>query len=151
MSEAERIRQICASKGIRISKLEKDLGFGNGYINPKKVTHISHERLLKIAEYLNVSVGDITGEEDNKNPGLQYRRPGLKSCALYFTYSGTCYLLLKPTYANPTLTAIYASKAVTTHWRTEDEMDSHFFAGFCWRETRVSSILPNFLSISSRR
>lgn len=68
MSEAERIRQICASKGIRISKLEKDLGFGNGYINPKKVTHISHERLLKIAEYLSVSVGDITGEEDNKKP-----------------------------------------------------------------------------------
>lgn len=66
MSEAERIRQICASKGIRISKLEKDLGFGNGYINPKKVTHFSHERLLKIAEYLGVSVGDITGEETTK-------------------------------------------------------------------------------------
>lgn len=70
MSEADRIREICASKGIRISKLEKDLGFGNGYINPKKVTHISHERLLRIAEYLNVSVGDITGEETTKpTPG----------------------------------------------------------------------------------
>lgn len=68
MSEAERIRQICASKGIRISKLEKDLGFGNGYINPKKVTHFSHERLLKIADYLGVSVGDITGEETTKKP-----------------------------------------------------------------------------------
>lgn len=66
MSEAERIREICASKGIKISKLERDLGFGNGYINPKKVTHFSHERLLKIADYLNVSVGDITGEETTK-------------------------------------------------------------------------------------
>lgn len=66
MSEAEVIRQLCAERGVSIHKLEKDLGFGNGYINPKKVTHLSHERLLRVAEYLGVSVGDITGEETQK-------------------------------------------------------------------------------------
>lgn len=66
MSEAENVKRLCAIKGIRVSALEKALGFGNGYINPKKVKHFSHERLVRIAEYLGVSIEEITGQEQEK-------------------------------------------------------------------------------------
>lgn len=36
----DKIREICEQKNISVSKMEKDLGFGNGYLNPKKVNDI---------------------------------------------------------------------------------------------------------------
>ena len=33
----EYIREICHKRGIAISQLERDLGFSNGYLNPKKL------------------------------------------------------------------------------------------------------------------
>lgn len=67
MTAIERVRAICKEKGIRIARLEKDLAFGNGYFNPKKSSDIPSDRLIKIAEYLGVSVEDILGIK--KDPG----------------------------------------------------------------------------------
>ena len=55
MTISERIKQICKSRGIPISRLEKDLGFGNGYINSLKDGAVSADRLDKMSEYLNTS------------------------------------------------------------------------------------------------
>ena len=51
----EKIRKLCADRNISVSKMEKDLGFGNGYLNPKKVSTIKTDRLLKILDYINSS------------------------------------------------------------------------------------------------
>lgn len=67
----EKIRQLCQERGIPISKLEKDLGFGNGYLNSKKVATIKTDRLIKILDYIGISSLDfyryIHGEEENQS------------------------------------------------------------------------------------
>lgn len=65
MNHIDRVREICKARGIPISKLEQDLGFGNGYLNPKKAQSISHARLYKIAEYLNLTVDEMLDEKIN--------------------------------------------------------------------------------------
>ena len=64
MTLKERIKAECKKKGISVSKLEKDLGFANAYINQLNPETIQHSRLIKIADYLNVDVNYLlTGEE----------------------------------------------------------------------------------------
>lgn len=55
----ERIRRYCKEKGVAVSVLEKDLGFGNGYLNPKKIDDVNTDRLLKILDYLGVSAEEF--------------------------------------------------------------------------------------------
>ena len=65
----DRIRASCRSRGVPISKLEKDLGFSNGYLNPKKAATVSADRLFAIASYLSVDVDYLrTGVETKKEP-----------------------------------------------------------------------------------
>ena len=51
----QRIVEVCKQKKIPVSKLEKDLGYGNGYLNPKKVSDMKASRLMEILEYLEIS------------------------------------------------------------------------------------------------
>lgn len=60
------VRDLCKERNIAISQLEKDCGFSNGYLNPKKMSKISYERAVIIAEYLKVPVSDILEGPDNK-------------------------------------------------------------------------------------
>lgn len=64
----ERIRAICRNKGITIHRLEMDLNFRNGYLNPKKTKEIPSGKLLAIAEYLGVSVSELLEEKENPAP-----------------------------------------------------------------------------------
>ena len=59
----ERIRDLCKQKKIAISRLEKDLNYGNGYLNPKKATTVDSKRLKEIADYLGVPIEILYGEE----------------------------------------------------------------------------------------
>ena len=43
--------------------MEKDLGFGNGYLNPKKVNDIKMGRLFAILDYLGVSRAEFFCED----------------------------------------------------------------------------------------
>lgn len=61
------VRDVCSEKKIAVSKLERELGFSNGYLNPKKMSAIPYERAVVIANYLNIPVVDIFGGE-NENP-----------------------------------------------------------------------------------
>lgn len=56
------VRELCAKKNIPVSLLEKECGFSNGYLNPKKLSKIPADRALRIAEYLEISVTEILPE-----------------------------------------------------------------------------------------
>lgn len=53
------VRDICKQRKIAIAQLEKDCGFANGYLNPKKISKISYDRAKIIAEYLNIPIENI--------------------------------------------------------------------------------------------
>lgn len=67
MSSVERVKSICKEKKIPISKLERDLGYSNGYIGQLRKGVFPTDRLVDIANYLNVSTDYLlTGEEKEK-------------------------------------------------------------------------------------
>ena len=59
----DKIRMMCDERGIKVSQLERALGFGNGYLNPKKVDDIKMGRLFAILDYLGVSRTEFFGED----------------------------------------------------------------------------------------
>jgi len=64
MNSVERVKSICKERKIAISKLEKDLGFSNGYIGQLRKGVFPADRLALIANYLGVSADFLmTGEE----------------------------------------------------------------------------------------
>lgn len=54
MTSVDRVKTICKTRGIPISKLERELGFANGYIGQLKKGTMPAERLAAISEYLGV-------------------------------------------------------------------------------------------------
>ena len=63
MNSVERVKAICKERKLPISKLEKDLGFSNGYIGQLRKGTFPAERLIAIAEYLSVSTDYLLGKE----------------------------------------------------------------------------------------
>ena len=57
----ERIKELCRQNGTSINALEKDCGFGRGSISKIDKHKPSNEKLQKIAEYLGVTVDQLTG------------------------------------------------------------------------------------------
>lgn len=69
MNGVDRVKAICKERKIPISKLERDLGYANGYIGQLRKGVFPSDRLMEIAEYLSVSHTYIlTGEENKKAP-----------------------------------------------------------------------------------
>lgn len=82
------IRDICQQRKIPISQLEKDCGFSNGYLNPKKLRKIPYDRAQTIASYLGISVDIIlTGRETEKAPTVSSERDILDEVDIGF-YNG---------------------------------------------------------------
>lgn len=70
MNSVERVKALCKERKIPISKLEKDLGFSNGYIGQLRKGVFPSDRLIAIASYLGVSPEYImTGTENKKSKG----------------------------------------------------------------------------------
>lgn len=66
MDSVERVKRICKERKIPISRLEKDLGFSNGYIGQLRKGTFPMDRALAIAEYLDLSLEYLlTGETKN--------------------------------------------------------------------------------------
>ena len=61
------VRDLCKENKISVAKLEKDCGFANGYLNPKKMTKLPYDRAKVIAEYFGVSTEYILTGEDKKS------------------------------------------------------------------------------------
>ena len=68
MDSVELVRKICKEKKIPISKLERDLGYSNGYIGQLRKGVFPTNRLVEIAQYLSVSVDYLLGTETEKAP-----------------------------------------------------------------------------------
>lgn len=83
------VRDICQQRKIPISQLEKDCGFSNGYLNPKKMTRIPYDRSVIIAEYLGISVNSImNGPEPEKAPAVSGKRSATKEEVMFALFRG---------------------------------------------------------------
>ena len=71
MNSVERVKTICKDRKIPISKLERDLGYSNGYIGQLRKGTFPNDRLKEIAEYLEVSIDYLMTGEDS-NPDTPY-------------------------------------------------------------------------------
>lgn len=72
MKLIERVQQKCAEKGTNFKRLEQELGFGNGTLRKWDTQKPSYDKVLLVANSLNVSLdwlitgkehGDLTPEE----------------------------------------------------------------------------------------
>ena len=71
MNSVERVRKLCKERKIPVYRLEKDLGYANGYINQLRKGVFPADRLLEIANYFSVSVDFLmTGSETEKAPAI---------------------------------------------------------------------------------
>ena len=68
MSSVDRVKKLCKERRVAISRLEKDLGFGNGYIGQLKKGVLPDDRLRMIADYFDVPISFILGEEEKEKP-----------------------------------------------------------------------------------
>lgn len=58
MNDVERVKLVCKERKIPISKLEKELGFANGYIGQLKKGFFPSDRAAKISSFLGI---ELTG------------------------------------------------------------------------------------------
>lgn len=72
MNSVELIKKLCKERKIPISKLERELGYGNGYISQLRKGTIPSNRAIEIAQYLNISLSYLSsgGEIDEKETEL---------------------------------------------------------------------------------
>ena len=70
MNSVDLVKSICKERRIPISKLEKDLGYANGYIGQLRKGTFPANRLSEIAQYLSVPVEYLMngGKENKKAP-----------------------------------------------------------------------------------
>lgn len=67
MNSVERVKAICKERKIAISRLERDLGYANGYIGQLRKGTFPADRLAEIAAYLSLDAEFLrTGEEEQK-------------------------------------------------------------------------------------
>lgn len=64
MTLVDNIKRLCEQAGISISKLGTDLGFGNGAIYNWDKSSPSVDKILKVANYFNVSVDLILSSNE---------------------------------------------------------------------------------------
>lgn len=75
MNSVERVKNLCKERKIPISKLEKDLGFSNGYIGQLRKGVFPSNRLILIADYFGVSVEYLmTGETPSEKKEVTLTR-----------------------------------------------------------------------------
>ena len=71
MNCVERVRAICAERKIPISRLERDLGFANGYIGQLRKGTFPADRLAMIADYLSLSTDYLLTGQEKENPATE--------------------------------------------------------------------------------
>ena len=69
MNLFEKVKKLCDEKDLVVSRLEQELGFGNGTIRKWAKTIPSGDRLAKVADYFRVSVDFLLerNEDDEKD------------------------------------------------------------------------------------
>jgi len=59
------VRKICKDRGVTVSKLEKDLGFGAGVISRWDKSMPSFDKIVDIANYFKIDFSTIIGEDND--------------------------------------------------------------------------------------
>ena len=68
MDIVERIKDLCEQKNVKIKPLEESLGLSNGAIRQWNTKSPSCDRILKVAQYFNVSIEYLLTGSD---PGIE--------------------------------------------------------------------------------
>lgn len=66
MNTLEKIRYLCEKKGISISALEKELGYGNASLS--KAKNIPFERISKLSDFFGVRLEYFRDDYLNEDP-----------------------------------------------------------------------------------
>lgn len=76
MNSVYLIKKICKERKIPISHLERDLGYGNGYISQLRKGTVPSDRAVEIANYLNIDLQYLLsgGEDINENKNTLTRK-----------------------------------------------------------------------------
>lgn len=56
MNSVDLIKKLCKERKIPISRLERELGYGNGYIGQLRKGTLPSDRAIEIANYLNIDL-----------------------------------------------------------------------------------------------
>lgn len=85
MRDVDKVIEICEKRGIAISQLEKDCGFGNAYISGLKKS-LPSDRLYKISKYLDVPITYFLEDDcstlESENPILSKMDDKIKKYAV---------------------------------------------------------------------
>jgi transcriptional regulator with XRE-family HTH domain len=73
VNSVEKVKKICKERKIPISKLEKDLGYSNGYIGQLRKGVFPSDRLIQIADYLGVPTDYLIEKNNDKLNARDYR------------------------------------------------------------------------------
>lgn len=85
MNSVERVKNLCKERGIPVSRLEKELGFANGYISQLRKGVFPSNRLVEIAEYFGVSVDYlVSGTEETEKKPTPEGRQGIELSPTFF-------------------------------------------------------------------
>ena len=72
MNSVERVKTLCKERRIPISKLEKDLGYSNGYIGQLRKGTFPADRLKEISEYLDTTMEHLMTEKKKEGGETYY-------------------------------------------------------------------------------
>lgn len=61
-----RIKELANEKHISLAQIERDLDFSNGVISTWRKSNASQDKILKVANYFNVSTDYLLGRTDNR-------------------------------------------------------------------------------------
>lgn len=64
MNSVDIVKKLCRENGISVAKLERELGFANGYIRGLKKGVFPSDRLEKIAKFFDVPLEYLYGNSD---------------------------------------------------------------------------------------
>lgn len=90
MNSVERVKAICKERKIAISKLERDLGYANGYIGQLRKGTFPADRLSDIAAYLSVSPDYLLFGKENKKAPTDVGEREMSDAELKFALWGDC-------------------------------------------------------------
>lgn len=90
MNSVERVKAICKERKIAISKLERDLGYANGYIGQLRKGTFPADRLSEIAVYLSVSPEFLMTGIENKKASTENGERQMSDEELKFALWGDC-------------------------------------------------------------
>ena len=82
------VREICKERGIPVSRLERDCGFANGYLNPQKLQKLPYERAAAIARYLGVNLNYLLTGAEESHGSDHAGRPAISDAELKFALWG---------------------------------------------------------------